>query len=209
MKAITRTRLLGLGVRILSCPQTLAERWKEQLKREACAADSSAHLFPGSCIYNAIGTRARIQIGARTVIRGELNIFPPSGSIKIGSYCYIGDHSRIWSAVGVAIGDRVLISHSVNIHDHSGHPKSATKRHLQTVEIFDRGTYDLTDVGMARITIEDDAWIGFNATILAGVTIGKGAIIGAAAMITKDVAPYAVVVGNPGRQVATVTEDSH
>ena len=67
----------------------------------------------------------------------------------------------------------------------------------------------MTGVAMAPIVIEDDVWIGFNATILKGVKIGKGAIIGASTIITKDVPPYAIMVGSPARQVGTAAEDSH
>jgi maltose O-acetyltransferase len=51
------------------------------------------------------------------------------------------------------------------------------------------------------IVIEDDAWIGFNCTILKGVKIGKGAIIGACSVVTSDVPPHSVIVGNPPRTV--------
>lgn len=49
------------------------------------------------------------------------------------------------------------------------------------------------------IVIEENAWIGFEAIILPGVTIGRGAVIGCKAIVSEDVPPYAVVVGNPGR----------
>ncbi|RIK30587.1 MAG: acetyltransferase [Anaerolineae bacterium] len=51
------------------------------------------------------------------------------------------------------------------------------------------------------VRIEDDVWIGARATILPGVTIGKGAIIGASAVVTKDVPPYAICAGNPARVI--------
>ena len=51
------------------------------------------------------------------------------------------------------------------------------------------------------ITVGDDVWIGFNATILSGVTIGQGAVIAAGSMVTRDVPPYAVVGGNPARTI--------
>lgn len=51
------------------------------------------------------------------------------------------------------------------------------------------------------IIIENDVWIGANSTIMSGVKIGNGAIIGATATITKDVPPYAIVAGNPGKIV--------
>jgi len=52
-----------------------------------------------------------------------------------------------------------------------------------------------------NVIIGNDVWIGLGATILSGVKIGDGAVIGARAVVTKDVAPYAVVVGNPAREV--------
>ncbi|TCL61380.1 acyltransferase [Allofournierella massiliensis] len=51
------------------------------------------------------------------------------------------------------------------------------------------------------IHIEDNVWIGARVTILPGVTLGTGCIVGAGAVVTKDVPPYAIVVGNPGRVV--------
>jgi len=51
------------------------------------------------------------------------------------------------------------------------------------------------------IMIEDDVWIGFNAAILKGVTIGKGAVVGACAVVLHDVPPYTIVGGNPARRI--------
>jgi acetyltransferase-like isoleucine patch superfamily enzyme len=68
--------------------------------------------------------------------------------------------------------------------------------------------FDRLDVPIARqpvqalgITIEDDVWIGANSVVLDGVTIGRGAIIGAGTVVTKDVRPYAICVGNPARVI--------
>jgi maltose O-acetyltransferase len=51
------------------------------------------------------------------------------------------------------------------------------------------------------ITIEDWAWVATNAIVLAGVTIGEGAVVAAGAVVTKDVAPYSIVGGNPGKVI--------
>ena len=59
----------------------------------------------------------------------------------------------------------------------------------------------MREQGMSEIKsvkIEDDVWIGARVCILPGVTIGQGAVIGACTVVSKDVPPYAVVVGNPG-----------
>jgi acetyltransferase-like isoleucine patch superfamily enzyme len=61
------------------------------------------------------------------------------------------------------------------------------------------------NIGEAEIIIGNDVWIGFNSTILKGVTIGDGAIIGANTVVTKDVPPFAVAVGNPPRIIKYTT----
>jgi acetyltransferase-like isoleucine patch superfamily enzyme len=189
-------RILHLGSGCLSYLKVASNRRKERLQREKCVAHNTARILPESSILNSLGCREAIQIGAHTVSRGECRVFNPAGSIRIGCYCYIGDHSRIWSAVGITIGDRVLISHFVNIHDNDSHPKSASLRHRQAIEIFEKPACDMTDVDMAPIVIE----------VMKGVTVGKGAVIGAATVITKDVPPYAIMVGNPARLVGTASE---
>lgn len=194
--------MLRLGIRLLSYPELIVDKLKERERRENCIAHKTARLLPGSLIVNKSRCREQIQIGANTVSRGECIVSTPTGRIEIGSYCYIGDHTRIWSAVGIKIGNHVLISHSTNIHDNDAHPQSAPARRCHVVAGLNP---DMTEVDMAPIVIEDDVWIGFNAAIMKGVTIGKGAIIGAATMITKDVPPYAIMVGNPARQVGTTS----
>jgi acetyltransferase-like isoleucine patch superfamily enzyme len=105
----------------------------------------------------------------------------------IGAYCKISTHTFICS--GVHIGDRVFVGHGVMfINDRlpkacnaDGTPKGASD-------------YDLVETW-----IEDDASIGSGATILCGVRIGKGALVGAGAVVTKDVPPGATVAGNPAR----------
>ena len=77
-----------------------------------------------------------------------------------------------------------------------------TNSHRSTVGIpqFLLGASHINDKS-ADVTIEEDVWIGANATILAGVTIGRGAIVGACAVVTKDVPPYTLVIGSPARVV--------
>jgi tetrahydrodipicolinate N-succinyltransferase len=60
---------------------------------------------------------------------------------------------------------------------------------------------DLHAISKGDVSIGNDVWIGRNTIILSGTTIGDGAVIGAGSVITKDVPPYAIVVGNPGRIV--------
>lgn len=156
--------------------------------------------FDGS-LRNHHGDKNGIQVGELSRIRGELLVFKQGGRISVGDHCYIGSGSRIWSAKNVTIGNRVLISHNVNIHDNISHPLDAEARHRDFMHIFHREPADTPDLRAESISIGDDAWLGFNVTVLKGVTIGKGAIIGACAVITRDVPDYAVVVGKAETEI--------
>lgn len=143
-----------------------------------------------------------IQIGRQSHICGQLLVFGHGGKISIGDNCFIGEGSRIWSADSITVGDRVLISHGVNIHDCNSHSLSAAARYVHFNQIFSSGHPPvLDDVPSAPIVVEDDVWIGFNCTILKGVTIGRGAVIGAGSFVTKSIEAYAIVVGSPARQI--------
>lgn len=173
---------------------------KEALGKIA-VIDETAWISEDSVIDNKYNLKEKIQVGKKSRITGDLILVGNGGEIKIGDYCYIGAHSKIWSAEKITIGDRVLISHNVNIHDNISHSLNAVERHEDFVCFVENTIPKTYNLRAQEIIIEDDAWIGFNATVMKGVTIGKGAIVGANTMITKDVPPYAVVVGNPAKVI--------
>jgi len=172
-------------------------------KEQHCVVLPGAQLYPQCRIYNN-QPRESVVIGDFSVVLARLETFGHGGRIEIGKHCFIGENTNIWSATEVRIGSRVLISHDVNIHDTNSHSMSAASRHQHFLQIFSTGhPKELPDVPTKAICIEDDAWIGFGSTILKGVTLGKGAVVGARSLVTKDVAPYTVVVGSPARVVGT------
>jgi acetyltransferase-like isoleucine patch superfamily enzyme len=143
-----------------------------------------------------------VTIGAQTLFMGEVLIVRAGGEVRIGEWCFIGPHARIWSLQSIAIGDRVFVSHGVHIFDNNSHSLSAGERHARFQELQREGRHLTPEAVVSRpIRIEDDAWIGFNAAILKGVTVGRGAVVAAGCVVTKDVAPYAIVAGNPARVV--------
>jgi acetyltransferase-like isoleucine patch superfamily enzyme len=124
------------------------------------------------------------QVGAYSRVGAFVEI---QRDATIGAYCKISTHTFICS--GVHIGDRVFVGHGVMfINDRlpracnpDGTPKGAS------------------DYELVETWIEDDASIGSGATILCGVRVGKGALVGAGAVVTKDVPAGATVAGNPAR----------
>jgi acetyltransferase-like isoleucine patch superfamily enzyme len=181
---------------------TAYEALQERSKKQRCDAQPGVRLYASSQIINLASKKSSIAVGANSHLRGELLVFAHAGRITLGERCFVGENSRIWSAADVRIGNRVLISHSVNIHDTNAHSLSAARRSEHFREITDHGhPRNLEDVGSAPIVIEDDAWIGFNSTILKGIKIGPGAIIGASSVVTEDVPAYAIVAGNPAKVI--------
>jgi len=158
-------------------------------------------------IHNLSHQPERIRIGAGSIIRGELLIFPNRGRIEIGDWSYIGPGSYIWSSESVRIGSGCLISYQVNIHDTNSHSLDPAKRRAQFREISATGhPAEPPDIRAEPIVVEDDVWIGFGATITKGVTIGRGAIVASGSLIARDVAPFTIVAGRPAEVIGEVTQ---
>ena len=108
--------------------------------------------------------------------------------VKIGKKCFIQQCCTFFGRGGITIGDGVFIGPKCNLitinHDPNPNNRSAT---------YGR-----------PIVIEDNVWIGINSTVLPGVKIGYGAIVGAQSVVTKDVPPMTVVAGNPARIIKTI-----
>ncbi|MGM7449656.1 acyltransferase, partial [Idiomarina sp. ST20R2A10] len=81
------------------------------------------------------------------------------------------------------------------------------ERHRQVQDIFTRGHPRDISLDESPVRICDDAWIGAAAMVLRGVTIGQGAIVAAGAVVTRDVAPFSIVAGNPAVLVRELGPD--
>ena len=157
-------------------------------------------------VHNMQHDKTKILIGDGSQIAGILLIVPYGGKISIGKNCYVGDHSRIWSAEEVCIGDNVLISHNVNIMDTNAHETDLKERAETYKKQVKEGYPKLKgSVETAKIKIGNHVWVGFNSIILKGVTIGEGVIVAAGSVVTKDVPAYSMVAGNPAIIIKTLT----
>lgn len=170
--------------------------------RWCAVVDSSATIHATARINNFLGKPEAIVVGAHTHVRGELLTFWNAGQINVGKWCYVGEGSRIWSQSSISIGNYVLIAHLVDIHDTNSHPIDWKERRLDTEALLSLRYRTPTQTVSAPVVIEDDAWIGFKASVMKGVRIGRGAIVSAGAVVTKDVAPWTAVAGNPATIIA-------
>lgn len=129
-------------------------------------------------ITNAIGVNQRVVI--RTVADGAMIVIGDNVGV---SGCTIS------AAKSIIIGSRVLIGSGALIMDNDAHSLRADERAVGV-----KGA-------AAPVVIEDDVFIGARAIVLKGVRIGKGAVIGAGAVVTKNVPEFTIVAGNPARKI--------
>jgi acetyltransferase-like isoleucine patch superfamily enzyme len=120
-------------------------------------------------------------------------LFPPFNAdcgknIHLGKDVFINSGCKFQDQGGIYIGDRALIGHNVVLAT-LNHPLNPINR---------------SSLKPAPIHIEDDVWIGSNATILPGVRIGHGAVVAAGAVVTKDVSALTVVGGVPAKPIKSI-----
>ena len=138
-----------------------------------------------------------LKIGSNVTLQGPGLAPEINGYIEIGDYCFISSAS-IAATEKIIIGNYVYIAGGVTIVDTDFHPLDPALRMRDTIAISTIG--DKTrrpHFDSAPVIIEDDVWIGYNATILKGVTIGKGSVIHPGSVVSKNVPAGSVVSGNP------------
>ena len=138
-----------------------------------------------------------IEIGDNSTICRYSVVQSVGGNILIGRNSVIGDLCSVYGQGGLKIGEHVMISSGVRIV-----PNQHTFDDLnQPIAVQPCRSYG--------IIIKDDVWVGTNATILDGITVGTGAVIGAGSIVTNDVPDFAVVAGVPARILRYRTDSVH
>lgn len=173
----------------------------KELINHCCIKDNGAVIYPEAKIQNSSNIKDNIIIGEQSHILGTLLVWENCGKIQIGKSTYIGDGSKVYSAKSIKIGDRVQIAHDCNIFDNNIHSLNPYERYEEFMHNVSKRVKKLYPLNEKEVIIEDDAWIGANVSILKGVKIGKGAIVGIGSVVVKDVDDYEIVVGNPARVI--------
>lgn len=138
--------------------------------------------------------RGRVVVGPWCWIGHGVALRSHTGRVTVGAKVVIGGGTTVNSYLDVSIGDGALLADDVHITDFD----HRTDR--LDVPIKDQG------IVTAPVRIGPDVWIGRGATVLRGVDIGRGSVIGAHAVVTRDVPPYSVAVGAPARVVRSRLE---
>ena len=164
--------------------------------------------FMGRCVLIDEGVRIdgqeNITIKDFVWIDKDVRLFSPWGSITIGRRVHIAEHVLISGGGHVTIGDYAAIARGASIYSHSEAIVSGKRMSGPMVPEAQKG------MRSAPIRIGKDALVGVHAVVLPGVTIGEGAIVGANALVNRDVGDWDIVFGSPAKVVAKrpkVTEE--
>jgi acetyltransferase-like isoleucine patch superfamily enzyme len=146
----------------------------------------------------------QLRIGSNSIISASITFEEKDGVVSIGDRCFIG-RSDLVCYRGIQIGDDVIISWGVTVVDHDSHAIDWNQRSNDVAD-WAKGRKCWANVMHAPVTIENKVWIGFDVSILKGVTIGEGSVIGACSVVTNDIPPYTVAAGNPARVIRSLKD---
>jgi acetyltransferase-like isoleucine patch superfamily enzyme len=140
-----------------------------------------------------------VSLGERVTLSGaQVWIAAGSGPLRhleIGDDCSIGHGAEFAVGDFIRIGRHVKIANYVSLIGYDGHPLDPAARARNQSPGPD---------GAAPIVVRDYAWIGYRATVLKGVTLGRGAVVAAGAVVTRDVPDLTLVAGNPAQRVREI-----
>lgn len=175
--------------------------YHQPIFRTMCArAGGRLMLDPGTGLPVVYGVELHlgdgVHLSGRSTFAGALRRDGRQPRLSVGDDTYLGHRLIISLDDAVEIGAHVHIADDVYLCGYDAHPMDPIARRTEPGPVDYRG--------QSRIVVEDDAWICQGAIVLKGVRIGKGAIVGAHAVVTKDVPARGIVAGNPAKLVGRV-----
>ncbi len=144
-------------------------------------------------LHIEVGERCRIS--GHTTFSASSHVCQPT--LAIGNNVGIGWQTTIAVGSTIELHDNVRIAGGCNLFGYSGHPLNAQDRALGKPD-------ELARIG--AIIIEQDAWLGSRVIVQPGVTIGRGAIIAAGSVVTKDIPPFVIAAGSPAKVIKSIAE---
>ena len=160
-------------------------------------------------VHPSAEVSAEADVGAGTAVWNEAQV---RAGARIGRECVLG--KGVYVDADVVIGDRVKLENRVSVYRGARlgtgvfvGPHSCLLNDTRPRSLTPDGRLkDLGDWTVSGVSVEEGASIGGGCTVLPGIRIGRFALIGAGTVVTRDVPPHALVVGNPGRVVGHVCE---
>ncbi|HYI93657.1 MAG TPA: Gfo/Idh/MocA family oxidoreductase [Bryobacteraceae bacterium] len=180
-------RAMDQGTIILGPPNAAPEPKDQPFVHKSAYLDDGAEVGAGTKIWHFSHIMKGAQIGKSCIIGQNVNI---DGGVTIGNNVKIQNNVSVYT--GVVVEDDVFLGPSCVLTNVSN-PRSQVKRH---------SLYQTT-------RLKRGATIGANATVVCGITVGRYAFAAAGSVITKDVPDFALIMGNPGRQVGWMSRHGH
>lgn len=139
-----------------------------------------------------ISKLGKISVGSRSIIGEEswLNNNNPSSVISIGNFCLLGRRNFLNSGAAIAIGDYTLTGPDCMFLGSDHHWSDPMKPYIMTGSSADQ-----------KISIGTNVWLGAGVKVMKGVSIGHGSVVGANALVTSDIPPFALAYGAPAKVV--------
>jgi len=164
--------------------------WRAAVRLMGGRLGRRARVYGGARIVMA-SRKARIEIGEgfRILRNAVVNTLPPEGTVRLGRYVHLGETSMVTAAQSVEIGDDVVIGPQtivVDAHHCTANPDEPIR---------------VQGIRAKPIRIDQGAWLAAHVTVLGGVTIGCGAVVGAGSVVTHDIPPFAIAAGVPARVI--------
>jgi galactoside O-acetyltransferase len=168
----------------------------------------ASELLPGFSLElsKPASTKKYVKIGNDCMINCRFVFESEAGEVRIGDRVYLGGGTVI-CRTRIEFGNDIFVAWGGYFYDHDSHSLDYRQRNLDILRQLEdyrcgRNFIDSKDwsvVNSKPIIIQDHAWIGMHCTVLKGVTIGEGAIVGVGSVVTRDVEPWTIVAGNPAK----------
>lgn len=154
--------------------------------------------------FSFCGTRGRVRFARGShVYAGSTFDVGPHGRVEVGT-CSMINGAYVLCEQLVEIGSFATISWNVVFMDNYRMPLSPEARRRVMIARAASTQAPCADVSSAPVRLCDNVWIGFDACVLPGVTIGEGSVVGARSVVTTDVPAYTVVAGNPAKAIRSL-----
>ena len=187
----------------MTSPRTLPWDWYPGTIPETVVIDEGAYVETSYSFYlyrSELPGGVKYKRGASTYL-GTMFDVGRQGRVELGEYALVHG-ARIICDAEVIIGDYALISWNVVFMDTYRFPADVLARRQELESLSTRPLrIPATNVPARPIHVERNVWIGFDACILPGVTIGEGSVIGAKSVVVESVPAFTVVAGNPARVI--------
>lgn len=179
--------------------------------------EAGALILPSARFIFRLGSRSfkgHIRISSGAIVANEFIFESNQGEVNIGRGTFINSGTKLICRERISIGEDVTIAWGCTIYDHNSHSLAWQDRvsdiRQQMIDIQAGRNFisskNWSNVKSRPIEIHNRAWLGFGVTVLNGVIIGEGAVIGACSVVRDSIEPWSLALGNPAVIIKTVRE---